>query len=269
MKSKYLIILGAILCLNSALPQRSEYDDNVIKVMTFNILHGATLNRDNNLSLIAKVINDADPDLVALQEVDYRTNRVNNVDLMTELSLQTNLFSIFARAMDYDGGEYGVGILSKTTFFSSRNVALPFTNGNEPRTALEILTILSSGDTISFISTHLNHLQAGIDRRAQAARINEIFSSNRYPTILAGDLNDVIGSPTINMIETKWTLACDRENPQPTFPSNQPDRKIDYVAYYPPKFWKIIEHAVIQDSIASDHCAYSVILELIKSPAEN
>ena len=169
MKSKYLIILGAILCLNTALSQQPEYDGNVIKVMTFNILHGATLNRDNNLSLIAKVINDADPDLVALQEVDYRTNRVNNVDLMTELSLQTNLFSIFASAMDYDGGEYGVGILSKTIFLSSRNVALPFSAGNEPRTALEITTTLASGDTISFISTHLNHLQAGIDRQAQGS----------------------------------------------------------------------------------------------------
>ncbi|NQU28658.1 MAG: endonuclease/exonuclease/phosphatase family protein [Candidatus Marinimicrobia bacterium] len=269
MRSNIIFILAAILSFNPAFPQQPEYDGNVIKVMTFNILHGATLNRDNNLTLIAKVINDASPDLVALQEVDYKTNRVNNIDLIAELGRQTNMVSIFAKAMDYDSGEYGVGILSKTTFLSSRNVAQPFTAGNEPRTALEITTILASGDTISFISTHLNHLMEGIDRQAQTARINEILPANRYPTILAGDLNDVIGSPTINLIETKWTLACDRENPQPTYPSNKPDRKIDYVAYYPPKYWKVIEHTVIQDSIASDHCAYSVILELLKSPAEN
>ena len=42
-----------------------------------------------DLDLIAKVIVDTDPDFVALQEVDYKTNRSNKYDLVTELGWRT------------------------------------------------------------------------------------------------------------------------------------------------------------------------------------
>jgi len=42
--------------------------------MSFNILHGATVKNDFNLDTIAGVINSYNPDLVALQEVDFKSN---------------------------------------------------------------------------------------------------------------------------------------------------------------------------------------------------
>ena len=51
--------------------------------MTFNIYHGETMKGDFNLDVIAKVINDANPDFVALQEVDHKTNRAKKYDLVT------------------------------------------------------------------------------------------------------------------------------------------------------------------------------------------
>jgi len=100
-------------------------------VLSFNILHGATTKGDFDLDLIAKVIIDADPDLVALQEVDFKTNRAKKYDLVTELGWRTKMVPIFAKAMNYDGGEYGEGILSKYTFLQSRNIALPYTPGRQ------------------------------------------------------------------------------------------------------------------------------------------
>ncbi len=52
--------------------------------------------------------------------------------------------------------------------------------------------------------------------------------------------------------------------PEPTFPSNNPQVKIDYAMYYPKNKWKLLETKVIQDSVASDHCAYLVTIELLK-----
>ena len=165
--------------------------------------------------------------------------------------------------MNFDGGEYGEGVLSRYSFFQSRNIALPHTPGNEPRAALEIITILPSGDTIALAGTHLDHLKDEKDRVAQAKKINEVFSLNKYPTVLAGDLNAIPGSTPINILEEMWSAAYDKKDPEPTFPSDNPSIKIDYVMFYPKHRWRVLETKVIQHSIASDHCAYLVTLELL------
>jgi len=261
-----LVILAfiTIISFQVALSQPLKDSTRIVKVLSFNILHGATTRHDFNLDLIARVIIDANPDFVALQEVDFKTNRAKKYDLVTELGWRSKMSPLFARAMPYDGGEYGEGVLSRYSFLMTRNVPLPYSPGNEPRAALEISTVIPSGDTISFIGTHLDHLQDETDKVAQAKKINQVFSQNKYPTILAGDLNDIPGSTTIDILEEFWTASYDEANPQPTFPSNNPSKKIDYVMFYPNDKWRVLSTAVIQDSIASDHCAYLVTLELLE-----
>lgn len=263
MKLRISIILLVILTSHAAWSQTRSDSSNIVRVLSFNILHGATTKGDFDLDLIANVIIDADPDLVALQEVDFKTNRSKKFDLVAELGWRTKMVPIFAKAMNYDGGEYGEGVLSKYTFLQSRNVALPYTPGNEPRAALEIITMLPSGDTIAFVGTHLDHLKNEKDRVAQVKKINEVFSLNKYPTILVGDLNAIPGSTPINILEEMWSASYDKKKPKPTFPSDNPTRKIDYVMFYPKNRWRVLETAVIKDSIASDHCAYLVTVELL------
>lgn len=242
---------------------QSVQNRKIVKVLSFNILHGATTKGNFDLDAIAKVIIDANPDFVALQEVDFKTRRAKRYDLVTELGWRTKLAPIFGRAMKYDDGEYGEGVLSRYSFISSRNVPLPYSPGNEPRAALEITTVLPSGDTIAFIGTHLDHLQVETDRIVQTKEINRVFSSNKYPTILAGDLNAEPGSMPIKILESHWIPSYDASNIEFTFPSDMPIKKIDYVMYYPKKNWRVLSKEVICDPIASDHCAYLVTLELL------
>ncbi len=238
-------------------------NSKVIKVLSFNILHGRTTKGDFNLDILAKLIIDANPDLVALQEVDYKVNRSKKYDLVTELGWRTKMAPIFGRAMHYDGGEYGEGVLSKYSFLSTRNVPLPFIQGQEPRAALEVVVELPSGDTIAFVGTHFAH-EGNPGREIQALKVNEVFSKNNYPTILAGDLNATPGSGPIKILEEVWESTYDRENPESTYPSDKPRKKIDYVMYYPKNRWRVLDKKVIQDTIASDHCAYLVTLELLE-----
>ena len=140
--------------------------------------------------------------------------------------------------MYYDGGEYGEGILSKYSFIRTRNVPLPYTPGNEPRTALEAVVVLPSGDTIAFIGTHFDHLNPETDRVAQAEKINEVFAAGPYPAVLAGDLNAQPGSNPINILEEIWSASYDKNNPEPTFPSDVPRIKIDYVMHFPEERWE-------------------------------
>lgn len=255
-----------ILILSAGLAGAQEQNSNnrVIKVMTFNILHGATTAGDFNLDNIAKVIIENDPDLVALQEVDFLTNRAKEYDLVTELAWRTKMAPLFARAMPYDGGEYGEGILSKWSFISTRNVALPHKPGNEPRAAVEIVTVMPSGDTIAFVGTHFDHTRNSSDRIAQANKVNEMFTENKYPTILAGDLNAVPESLTIQLLKKVWTVTDTKQLPSPTFPSSKPERKIDYIMYYPSNAWRVLDTKVIADPIATDHCVYMATIELIE-----
>ena len=254
-----------IFCLiSSPVWSQSSIDSTkIVKVLSFNILHGRTMKGDFNLDVIAKVIIDANPDFVALQEVDYKTNRAKKYDLVTELGWRTKMTPLYGRAMYYDGGEYGEGVLSKHTFLNTRNVPLPYIPGDEPRAALEITTVLSSKDTISFIGTHLDHLKLETNKIMQAKEINRVFSSNKYPTILAGDLNAEPNSKTMNILESFWTASYDKNNPQPTFSSENPTKKIDYVLYYPKHRWKVLKKETICDTIASDHCGYLVTLQLL------
>ena len=264
MKLKVSLLLIGLVFNQAVYSQVSIDSSKIVRILSFNILHGATTKGDFNLDAIAKVIINADPDLVALQEVDFKTNRAKKYDLVTELGWRAKMAPLFGKAMDYDGGEYGEGVLSRFSFFQTRNVALPYTPGNEPRAALEIITVLPSGDTMAFVGTHLDHLKDEKDRIAQVKRINQVFADNKYPTILVGDLNAVPGSTPIKILEEMWSASYDKIDPAPTYPSVNPSKKIDYVMFYPKNSWRVLKTEVIQDSIASDHCAYLVTLELLQ-----
>lgn len=237
---------------------------SIVTIMTYNVLHGANTDGSFNFDKIAEQINSINPDLVALQEVDFKTNRINNIDLAKELATRTNMISSFGKAMNYDDGEYGVAILSKRKIIKSENNPLPYSENNEPRTALGILTTSALGDTLSFISTHLDYKPDSAERIGQANKIIKLYESNKYPSILAGDFNDTPNSKPINLLETYWTTTYSRAVFAKTFPSNNPDRKIDYIMFKPKINFIIIDNGVVCDSIASDHCAYWVKLELVK-----
>jgi endonuclease/exonuclease/phosphatase family metal-dependent hydrolase len=256
------VILTVILSLKVRSQEYGQHGDTV-RVLSFNILHGATTKGDFDLDKIASVIKYTDPDLVALQEVDFKTQRAKGYDLVTELGLRTKMAPLFGIAMPYDGGAYGEGILSRLPILKSENVALPHSPGNEPRTALSVLVKLASGDTIRFIGTHLEHQRASTDRIDQVKKINDAFSDNNFPSILAGDLNATPESEPIRILKAYWTVSA-QENSAPTYSSEKPEKKIDYILYLPKKRWEVISTRVICDPIASDHCAILSVLKLKK-----
>lgn len=262
MKLKAVLLPVFFLAMNVSFAQKEAKGKTIVKFMTFNIYHGATMKGDFNLDVIAKVINDANPDFVAMQEVDFKTNRAKKYDLVTELAIRTKMSGLFAKSMDFDGGEYGEGILSKHSFVSSRNVNLPYTKGNEPKNAVEVVSVLPSKDTIAFIGTHLDYKDDETDRINQVKKINEVFIKNKYPTILAGDLNSLPESNPMKILLEKWGTSYDAKNPLKTWPSDKPEKTIDYIMFSPKKRWKVISKEVIDNAVASDHRAYVVTLEL-------
>ncbi len=265
MKNFKIYILFFFILISGPGNAQNDSDEKrtLIRVLSYNILHGATTTKDNDLDVVARAIRTANPDIAALQELDYRTNRANNLDVTAEIAKRTEMVSIFAKAVDWDGGEYGQALLSKYTFLKTGKVDLPTHKGNESRIAIESLLILPSGDTIRLVGTHLDHQKNSTERIEQAEELNRRFLKDKIPTILAGDLNDTPGSKTINILEKHWGSSYNPNAPIPTFPSHAPDKKIDYVIFYPKERWKVVEREVLCDKVASDHCAVLVVLELL------
>ncbi len=269
MKNLKVLLLPFFMIFSFTGKAQDVADENrtLLRVLSYNILHGATVNRDNDLDVVSRAILKADPDVAALQELDYRTNRADRLDVTAEIAKSTNMVSIFAKAVDWDGGEYGQALLSKYTFLKTGKADLPTYKGNEPRIAIESLLILPAGDTIRLVGTHLDHQKDSNERIEQVKELTRIFPEDNIPTILAGDMNDIPGSETIRILESKWGSSYDQEDPIPTFPSHAPEKKIDYVLFYPKERWKVVERQVLCDKVASDHCAVLVVLELL-SPSK-
>ena len=116
-----LILLAIALtgCVSGPLDHPS------LRVMTYNIHHGQGMDGELDLERIAALIRENDPDLVALQEVDLLTNRTARVDQAAELARLVRMHHAFARFMFYDGGEYGLAVLSKSPIVESRIISLP------------------------------------------------------------------------------------------------------------------------------------------------
>lgn len=269
-KVSRVLVINAILLsiVFSSVAQTNQKVDSsrIVKVLTFNIFHGEKYYRDrdkpfeNNLDAVAKVVNELKPDFVAMQEVDFKTNRARGLDLMTELGIRTGMAPLFGRAMKYDGGEYGEGILSRHSFVKTQNYPLTASEGKEPRAAICALVELPCGEVVRMVGTHLDHT-SNTERLDQAKQLNQWFGNDDIPSFMAGDLNARPESETMQTLFEKWTQS-DPTN-TPTIPAIDPKHKIDYILYRPAQRWRVIESRVIEDKVASDHNPVLSIFELL------
>ena len=212
--------------------------------MTYNI-YGARATSPANaadLDALAEVIRRQDPDFVTLNEVDVFTDRTGkDVHQARDLAEKLGMEWHFSKAIDRDGGEYGDAVLSKYPILEKRSYRLPCAaeQPGEDR-SLCVIRVQIDGKDLYVASTHLDHLSGDASRLVQATEIRRIRDTElEGDLILCGDLNAI---PSSNVIAT-MTSFLTNTGPidQYTFPSDDPDRKIDYIMYAP------IEHFGVQN----------------------
>lgn len=207
--------------------------------MTYNIFAGHDLARASNLSRIAALIDSLGVDVVLLQEVDRNTTRSGRVDQPAVLARLTGLHPVFARAMDFDGGEYGIAILSRWPIRAARVVPLDIprppelTAPYEPRTLLHV-TIGSPQGIVHVLNTHVDHRADPLFRQLQLVQVLA-YIAEAVPAdaaiVLGGDLNAGPSSAEVRAVRLAFDDAWLRcgEGEGLTFRSDEPDRRIDYV----------------------------------------
>ena len=189
-----------------------------LRFASYNIFHAEKAGYD--VSKIAKIITENAIDVVGFQEVDQNTSRSGRLDTMKKLSEATGYkYYAFFKAIDFQGGQYGVGILSRYPIESTGSIKL--TSGDEQR-VLGRATIVKNNVRVNFFVTHLSY--DGEDgtnsttRKTQFSQIaRELAKYDNF--VLAGDFN------TRNLNEydviKNSALVNGKENPQITYPDGK------------------------------------------------
>jgi endonuclease/exonuclease/phosphatase family metal-dependent hydrolase len=256
------LILAALLIIAGCTAQKASPEQSPtprLRVMTYNIHHGRGADNAIDLQRVADVINRADVDVVALQEVDVRTRRSGGVDQLAELARLTNMHARFGKGRDFDGGDYGQAILSRRPIASLVVHSLPPANDADRRVALDArIPGNANHPDVRFVGTHLHHVSEDF-RVAQAKRLIEILGDDAT-VILTGDFNAIPGSPTMNFLLARYadTIA----DTALTYPASQPVKKIDWVVLAGSSRWRVVYSRVIDERMASDHRPVVVELKL-------
>lgn len=228
-----------------------------LRILAYNIHHGAGNDEVLDLDRIARLIRSLDPHLVALQEVDDRTERTGGVDQAAELGRLTGMSPVFGKFMDFQGGEYGMAVLSALPVVDSHNHRLP--EGPEPRSALVVRVRLPS-DAGELVIAGIHFYRTTEERLAQARRLLEVLAPEEGPVVLAGDFNSRPESAVMELIGETFTVP-DKGPDHFTFPSHRPEREIDFVAFRPSNRFAVVESRVIDEPVASDHRPVLLVLE--------
>lgn len=229
-----------------------------VTVLSYNIHHGRGADGVIDLERIAAVITASEADVVALQEVDVRTTRADGVDQAAELARLTGLHAYFGEAIPYAGGSYGDALLSRFPFHQTQSLLLPAAPHHEKRVAVRGILQLPHGRRVAIIGTHLDHTEDPADREAQARALNQAYLPASMPTLLIGDLNAQPQSTPMRTLFGHGWIAADAMH-QPTFPSDAPDRKIDWILRAPGFQDSLHNAEVLYAPEASDHAPLRAI----------
>ncbi|RZK17381.1 MAG: endonuclease/exonuclease/phosphatase [Pedobacter sp.] len=262
----FYLFIFVLLTSCSPKAMLSKNNPGEIRVLTYNIHHANPPSKSKegliDIDAISKVIESQSPDLVALQEVDVNTKRSGNINEAVILATRLKMNFYFFKAIDHDGGDYGVAILSKYPLSDPQTYKLA-NNGDakaEPRVLGIGTATLPDGRKIRFASTHLDAQKSDENRMMQVNEINKITKSEKLPLIIAGDLNANTSSEAIKVFDQQFLRTC--TDCGFTIPVINPKNTIDHIAYKKGDSFSVLSHQVINETYASDHLPVLAVLQL-------
>jgi len=252
-----LALLLAALSL-ALLPEIAE-SQGTLRIVAYNIKHGRGMDDQVDLRRVADVLRALDADVITLQEVDRNTERTGRVDQVARLGELLGMRGIHGAHRPYQGGEYGNAVLTRLPVREVKVRAIPPSAGSDLSITEVVLGGGPDGLPVSVVSVHL--AGAPEERRAQADSVNAFYSDAGHPVILAGDFNSRRGDLVMRRLEDRWSVLRKDGDPN-TYPSDAPDREIDFVMYRPVGRFEVLEHRVVEEALASDHRPLLTVLRI-------
>ncbi|MCD8533273.1 MAG: endonuclease/exonuclease/phosphatase family protein [Verrucomicrobia bacterium] len=240
-----------------------------LHILNYNIHHGRGMDDQINLPRIAEVILETQAHVVALQEVDRRTERNHGVDTLHELSRLTGMAYIFGSNIPYQGGEYGNAFLSRLPVTAWKNHHFRMLREGEQRGVLEIVVRTPDGRSLKLWNTHLDYRPDPEERLFCIQQLDELAVDHPpgHPLIIMGDFNTLPGRETYVAATRLWSdawVVVRGQDPGFTFSSTDPNRRIDFqFIHQAPDSFKPVA-ARVPSTLASDHLPLLLTYEWVK-----
>lgn len=220
-------------------------------LMNYNIHSGEDEQGRMNLEGIMDVIRSVQPDFVFTEEVACHVSTAGDVDEAALLQDGLGMHVTFAKSIDWMGGDYGIALLSRQPVTDVQVYPIPDLEEEkrdrwfEHRIVLRCQT-LYEGQPVTLLVTHLG-LSEG-ERQLGVQLLCSLLDDITTPVILGGDLNtqpdEPLMAPLLERLQMHSTAY--------TFPSSDPNVKIDYLLTSP--HWHVEAEYPLPDQ-ASDHLA--------------
>jgi len=241
---------------------RASFSAKTLRVMTYNIHVGIGMDKKLDLQRIATVINHERPDLVGLQEVDRGVQRTQRIDEMVELAKLTRMDYAFAFNLAYQGGQYGVAILSRLPITATEH--RHFKNLREAERRGFIRAEVSfNGSRINFVTTHLDY-QFHDGRLFETQQLLKALEEIKGPLIVVGDFNDIPSGYSYQLMrydfDDAWTHSRGTEHGF-SYPADKPSKRIDHIFFRRQDPIRA-RRAWIVNTLASDHIPVVADLEI-------
>ncbi|MEO8433700.1 MAG: endonuclease/exonuclease/phosphatase family protein [Pyrinomonadaceae bacterium] len=261
-----IALLGATQTGRASRPLPSALAKKTLRVMTYNIHVGIGMDKKLNLQRIADVINHEHPDLAGLQEVDRGVQRTQRIDEIAEIARLTQMEYAFAYNLQFQGGQYGVAILSRFPIKVIDHWRFANVREKERRGMIRA-EIEVHGQTINFVTTHLDY-QYQDGRVFEAEQLLKLLAGIKGPVIVAGDFNDLPGADAYKIMTNQFRDAWIESKAIGeglSYPADKPAKRIDYIFYRPDDSMRATR-AWIVNTQASDHLPLVTDLEIRAVP---
>lgn len=225
-----------------------------LRLASYNVHRGIGRDRKFIPERILGVIEEIQPDVIALQEVEAHDS---GGDMLAWLGQKTGYRAIAGTTLKRHDGHYGNGMLSRCPIQSKSICDLSWRR-REPRGAIAV-DVDCGGRMLRVVATHLGLRPA--ERREQVERILRLFSWKEDDrAVLMGDLNEwfLWGRPLRHLHR-----YFDETPALATFPSSHPMLSLDRFWAHPGTILKKLEvHKSPLARLASDHLPLVATLEL-------
>ncbi|MDG2029982.1 MAG: endonuclease/exonuclease/phosphatase family protein [Phycisphaerales bacterium] len=222
-----------------------------LRMATYNIKHGLGMDGRIDLERTGNALAALDADIIAIQEVDQHASRSGDVDQAAWLANKLGMHAAFGGFMDFQGGRYGLAILSRYPIEDQQVWRLP--DGHEPRVALAVRTRPFGWEPVTVVGVHFDWVADDRFRHAQATETIRRLESLKTPWVVLGDFNDTSGSRTMRDFQAIGTTAIGKPGSSGTFPSDEPRKTIDFILAGPRGDWTLGPAEVAEETMASDH----------------
>ena len=188
--------------------------------------------------------------------------RTEGKDEIVECSAMTQMHYAFAHNLDYQGGQYGVAILSRFPIKSTDH--RKYENLREAeRSGMLRVEVDAGGRELNFVTTHLDY-QHDDGRLFETQQLLKFLESLKGPLIVVGDFNDEPAGSSYKLMSATFEDAWSRTQPKMlglTYPADKPVKRIDYIFTRRSDRLRA-KKAWITETQASDHLPLVADIEL-------